>query len=132
MPLLVSFTFRREQDGALSTIMNFSPGRCAEMMSGLGIDALGVNCGNDIGLAEMLDILDQYRAASDVPLFARPNAGTPLRHGKDWHYPVTSEAMAGWLPEILARGVVMIGGCCGTTPVHIAALRQEIDAWNRR
>lgn len=69
---------------------------------------------------------------TDLPLFARPNAGTPSRLGDRWVYPHTPHAMAARLSELLEAGVRMIGGCCGTTPEHIAAIRPVIDDWNRR
>ncbi|HJT77173.1 MAG TPA: homocysteine S-methyltransferase family protein, partial [Gemmataceae bacterium] len=57
--------------------------------------------------------------------------GTPTRVDGRWVYPRTPEDMAARLPELLEAGVVMVGGCCGTTPAHIAAFRPVIDAWNR-
>jgi 5-methyltetrahydrofolate--homocysteine methyltransferase len=65
-------------------------------------------------------------------LFARPNAGTPQLRGKRWIYPRTPDSMAAQLPELLEAGATMIGGCCGTTPEHIAAFRPVIDRWNGR
>jgi 5-methyltetrahydrofolate--homocysteine methyltransferase len=81
---------------------------------------------------EMIDILRRYRRETDLPLFARPNAGTPTRRAGRWVYPRSPEAMAGRLPELLEAGVSMVGGCCGTTPAHIAAFRRIVDNWNAR
>jgi homocysteine S-methyltransferase len=52
--------------------------------------------------------------------------------GKRWVYPLTPRGLADRAPELLEAGVCMIGGCCGTTPHHIAALRLVVDAWNAR
>jgi 5-methyltetrahydrofolate--homocysteine methyltransferase len=94
--------------------------------------ALGVNCGKDIGMDEIIAIIGRYRQVTDLPLFARPNAGTPVKKGKQWVYPLTPHEMARRLPELLEAGVCMVGGCCGTTPEHIRAMRPIVDAWNAR
>ncbi len=91
------------------------------------LTAIGVNCGRDIGMAEMAYLLGSYRQAIGLPLLARPNAGTPKRKDDAWVYPRTPEAMAARLPELIDAGATLIGGCCGTTPAHIAAFRQVID-----
>jgi 5-methyltetrahydrofolate--homocysteine methyltransferase len=81
---------------------------------------------------EMIEIIRRYRQVTDLPLFARPNAGTPTRAGDRWVYPHTPEQMAARLPELLEAGVNMVGGCCGTTPEHIAAFKPIIDEWNAK
>jgi len=132
LPLLLSLTYLRDERGRLVTSSGHSPEWFAERARGFGADALGVNCGRDIGMGEVIEIVRRYRAVTDLPLFARPNAGTPIKKGKRWVYPHSSEAMATRLPELLEAGVSMVGGCCGTTPEHIAAFRPVIDKWNRR
>ncbi len=132
LPILFSWTFRRTEDGTLGTIHGDTPERCAAVASRYAIAALGVNCGRDIGLDDLIEIVRRYRSMTDLPLFVRPNAGTPMRDGKRWVYPLTPEAMAARLPELLEAGVRMIGGCCGTTPEHIAACKPIVDAWNAR
>ncbi len=81
---------------------------------------------------EIIEIIRRYRQESDLPLFARPNAGTPRKEGDQWIYPHSPEEMAERLPELLEAGVCMVGGCCGTTPAHIAAFRKVVDEWNRK
>jgi 5-methyltetrahydrofolate--homocysteine methyltransferase len=131
-PLLLSLTYLRDGRGRLVTRSGHSPEWFAERAKGYGADALGVNCGRDIGMEEIIEIVRRYRAVTDLPLFARPNAGTPTRQGKRWVYPQTPEAMAARLLELLEAGVSMVGGCCGTTPEHIAAFRPVVEKWNRR
>jgi len=126
--VLVSFSYRRDESGTITTIA----GESAEQIAQLPVDALGVNCGRDIGMDEIIEIVRRYRQITDLPLFARPNAGTPTRVGDRWVYPLTPEKMAERLPELLEAGVSMVGGCCGTTPEHIAAMRPIVDAWNVR
>jgi 5-methyltetrahydrofolate--homocysteine methyltransferase len=131
LPLLISFSYHRTSHGSLRTYQGFSPERCAEIVMRYDGGALGVNCGTDIGLPELLEILAAYRSVTDLPLFVRPNAGTPKLIDGQWVYPETPESMAAWLPEVFKAGVVMVGGCCGTTPAHIAAFRKVVDKWNR-
>src|SRR5262249_39104490 len=95
-----------------------------------GVDALGVNCGRDIGMGEVIEIVRRYRAVTDLPLFARPNAGTPTREDGRLVYPPTPAQMAARLPELLEAGACLGGGCCGTTPEHIKAFRPVVDEWN--
>ena len=130
VPLLVSFTFWRRPSGELATVSGLAPEDCVRLVFDFPIDALGVNCGRDVGLADIIQIVRRYREVTELPLFARPNAGTPTRVGDQWAYPETPEHMAAHLPELLASGAAMVGGCCGTTPEHIAAFRTVVDAWN--
>ena len=99
-------------------------------MEDYSIPALGINCGRDIGLPQVLEVVEAYRGNTSRPIFARPNAGTPKQVEDRWVYPYSPQYMASWLPELLTAGVSMIGGCCGTTPAHIAAFKPTVDAWN--
>jgi len=130
-PLLLSLSYRRTPFGRLVTFSGHSPETFARHAERQGVAALGVNCGRDIDMDDIIEILRRYRAETDLPLFARPNAGTPTKQGEQWIYPHTPESMAARLPELLDAGVSMIGGCCGTTPEHIAAFRAVIDVWNK-
>ncbi len=129
-PILISFSFHRDSNGTLMTNGKVEPQLCAKWMHHAGFSTLGVNCGRDIGMDEMIEIIRAYRQETDLPLFARPNAGTPTRVGDRWVYPRMPEEMAACLPELLKAGVSMIGGCCGTTPEHIATFRSIVEKWN--
>jgi 5-methyltetrahydrofolate--homocysteine methyltransferase len=120
-PILVSFTF----DGTtLSTFKHGTPEKCAEAVAAMGAAALGVNCGRELDMRACAQILERYRAVTALPLFARPNAGTPSAARE---YPRSPSNMAARLPELLQAGAVMVGGCCGTTPRHIQAFREFLD-----
>lgn len=130
-PVLMSWTYCRNRTGPPRTVNGWLPEQSAEASCRFDITALGVNCGRDIGMDEVIEIVRRYRQVTDLPLFARPNAGTPKRDGDRWIYPLTPSEMARRLPELLEAGVAMVGGCCGTTPEHIAAMRPVVEEWNR-
>jgi 5-methyltetrahydrofolate--homocysteine methyltransferase len=134
-PILLSLAFFRDPKKGPLTYDDLTPQICAQEVEevrsrGLDLAGLGANCGRDIGMDEIIQIIRAYRQETDLPLFARPNAGTPTRMGDRWIYPRTPEQMAERLPELLEAGVNMIGGCCGTTPEHIAAFRPIVEKWN--
>ncbi|HYV37790.1 MAG TPA: homocysteine S-methyltransferase family protein [Gemmataceae bacterium] len=130
--LLVSFTYLHNNSGGLQTFPGQNPEVVAQRASALGVAALGVNCGRDITMDDCAEIIRRYRTVTDLPLFARPNAGTPTKIDNQWVYPRTPEQMAAELPKLLEAGVSMVGGCCGTTPAHIAAFRRVVDDWNAK
>jgi 5-methyltetrahydrofolate--homocysteine methyltransferase len=133
IPILLSLTFRRTEAGSVVLPKSSDPCDLLDLLRGIQpfpLAALGVNCGRDVGLDGIMVIVRRFRAKTDFPVFVRPNAGTPTRVTGHWEYPLTPQALADRLPELLAAGVRMIGGCCGTTPEHIAALRPIIDAYN--
>ena len=130
-PILLSLAYQRDPKGGLCTRSGHPPEWFAMQARQYGVAALGVNCGRDLGMDDVIEIIRRYRKVTDLPLFARPNAGTPSRLGDRWSYPHAPEAMAARLPELLDAGVNMIGGCCGTTPEHITAFRAVVDEWNQ-
>ncbi len=132
LPMLVSFTFLHGPGDEVLTFDGVRPEACAQAAQKCGVAALGANCGKEIDMDDMLRIVERYRSACDLPIFVRPNAGTPKRTRSGWRYPRTPETMAAKLPALLEAGVTMVGGCCGTTPEHIQAFRKVVDAWNRR
>jgi 5-methyltetrahydrofolate--homocysteine methyltransferase len=127
---LVSCTYHHASGKGLRTITGLGPEAVARRAAKHGFQALGVNCGRDITMDDCIEIIRRYRKVTDLPLFARPNAGTPTQVDGQWVYPHTPEMMAGKLPELLEAGVAMVGGCCGTTPAHIAAFRPIVDRFN--
>jgi 5-methyltetrahydrofolate--homocysteine methyltransferase len=130
-PVLLSLAYRRDAAGGLVTLSGHPPETYAQHARRHGVAALGVNCGRDIGMDEIVEIVRRYRRVTDLPLLARPNAGAPTRAGGRWIYPHTPETMAGRLPELLAAGITLVGGCCGTTPEHLAAFRPVVDLTRR-
>jgi homocysteine S-methyltransferase len=93
-------------------------------LSGLGVAAVGVNCG--IGPQQALNLLGQLTRLTDRPLSVKPNAGYPTRIGGRVVYAATSEYFANFARSAVASGASIVGGCCGTTPGHIRAMRAAI------
>jgi 5-methyltetrahydrofolate--homocysteine methyltransferase len=121
LPVILSLTYRRHQDGRLTTLSGHDPEWFARQAREHGLSGLGVNCGRDIGPAEVAAILKEYRRATDLPLLARVNAGRPSQVGGGWVYPLGPRELAERLPDLVAAGAALVGGCCGTTPEHIRA-----------
>ena len=132
VPVLLSLTYRRTAEGFLTTHGGQPPEVYGRLARQYGVAALGVNCGREIGMDDIIQIVRRYRQVTDLPLFARPNAGTPVRVADPWSYPQSPDEMAARLPQLLEAGVALVGGCCGTTPAHIAAFRPIVDDWNAR
>ncbi|MHB0935313.1 MAG: homocysteine S-methyltransferase family protein [Armatimonadota bacterium] len=123
--LIVTSTFTFEP-GARGprTIMGVDPARAAEEAVEAGADVVGANCGT--GIAGMIEIAHAMRAAVNVPIMIQPNAGLPVFEGGRTVFKETPEQMAARVPELLAAGATIIGGCCGTTPAHIAAMAKAV------
>lgn len=91
-------------------------------LTGLGVDALGFNC--SLGPREMLPMVEELRHWTDLPIILKPNAGLP--DPATGAYTITPEEFAEAMVPAAELGVTIFGGCCGTTPAFIAALRQRL------
>jgi 5-methyltetrahydrofolate--homocysteine methyltransferase len=92
--------------------------------------AIGANCG--AGVLEVLAAITVLRAsAPDIRLIAKGSAGLPERRGGHLHYATTPAAMADYAIEALGSGATIVGGCCGTTPEHLAAMRGALNRHTR-
>lgn len=114
LPVFASMTF--EQSGR--TFLGVRAECAAMSLSGLGVQALGVNC--SLGPVEAAPILRRMRAVTDLPLILKPNAGLP--DPATGEYNTTPEAFAAACAQLTDIGAAYIGGCCGTSPEFIAAL----------
>lgn len=124
IPVIATMTFDATPKGYYS-VMGVSVAAAVAGLASAGAAAVGSNCGN--GSEVMIEIAREFRDATDLPLVIQPNAGMPQTIGGAIVYPETAESMARSASEILALGVAIIGGCCGTTPEHIAAIRAVVD-----
>jgi len=120
LPVLCTFTFEAGAKG-FRTMMGLRPDRAAREALAAGAEVIGSNCGN--GIANMIGIARQMRAAAPAaPILIQANAGVPVIEGGKTVFKESPEYMAARLGELVEAGANMVGGCCGTTPEHIAAL----------
>jgi 5-methyltetrahydrofolate--homocysteine methyltransferase len=125
IPVMATMTFDPTPKG-FYTIMGVSIEQAAAQLRQAGADVVGSNCGN--GIENMIKVAQGFRACSDLPLLIQSNAGMPeMKEGK-LVYHESPEFMAEKAKELIAAGVSIIGGCCGTTPDHIRALRKVVDS----
>jgi 5-methyltetrahydrofolate--homocysteine methyltransferase len=128
-----SMAFDVVRDGTdLRTMMGVSPEDAARFMTDAGADVLGLNCGKGIDFAWSATAVRRYLSVSDLPTMAQPNAGLPVLENMKVVYRQGPEEMAAMLPDLLASGVRVVGGCCGTTPDHIRRFRSVVDSWSSR
>ena len=119
LPVLVSFAF----DSGKSkdrTLMGATPESVAEAIVEAGADAVGANCG--VGVEQAIPICRRLRAACDLPIWIKPNAGLPTMEGTAVHYGPSAEFFASHYAALRDAGASFLGGCCGTTPEFIRAL----------
>lgn len=117
LPVFVTMTF--DEDGKLLTGGDI--GVAAAVLEGLGADAIGLNCG--LGPQQMAALVPKLREFTGLPLVVNPNAGLPVERDGKTCYDVSPEEFAGWMGEIAREGAWIVGGCCGTTPAHIAKMK---------
>ncbi len=122
MPVVAQMTFAQDD----RTLLGHLPGRVARDLRDAGAAVIGVNCSG--GPAQITRVLQAMRAAApDALCSAQPNAGFPESVGGRVMYPATVDYFADAALTLKAAGAHVIGGCCGTTPEHIAAMRRALD-----
>lgn len=122
LPVVASMTYTRDD----RTLLGDSPAKVATTLAEAGVDVIGVNCSG--GPAQIWRILRQMHAAVLQPRFsAMPNAGWPEQVGGRIKYPASADYFGEYALAFYQAGAVLIGGCCGTTPQHIAAMRQALE-----
>jgi 5-methyltetrahydrofolate--homocysteine methyltransferase len=125
--VICTFTFERTVKGEYRTMMGVSPKDAVKTALEAGAHIIGTNCGN--GFERMIDIVKEMREIEpDKPILVHANAGLPKNVNGVDIFPETPEQMAALVPDLIKAGVNIIGGCCGTTPDHIRAIRQAVDA----
>jgi len=122
LPVVAEVTFG--SDGVTGS--GATPAEVAQTLAAAGVEIAGVNC--SVGPARAIEfIAEMHRAAPELRLSAMPNAGFPFRAGARMIYPSTPAYFVEHLGLFLASGVCLFGGCCGTTPAHIHAMRGALD-----
>ncbi len=107
------------------TMMGATPEQVAEALTEAGADVIGANCGN--GIEGYIPICARLASATDRPVWIKANAGLPSLEKGEVVYHTTSDEFASRLDELIDAGASFIGGCCGTNPGFIKALRSRLD-----
>ncbi len=118
LPVLVTMSF----DESGRTFTGCTAASMAATLTGLGADAIGVNC--SLGPAQLLPVLRDICANTHLPVIAKPNAGLP--DPVDGHYDLSPADFADAMAEAVKAGVSVVGGCCGTNPDYIRALHERV------
>ena len=126
LPLVVQVTI--DEDG--NCLDGSDPGTFAPRLEDWGADVIGCNC--SVGPVAMLEAMERVRTATSLPLSAQPNAGIPRSVEGRNIYLCSPEYMASYARKFVAAGVRIVGGCCGTTPEHIRAMKSSLRAGEAR
>jgi methionine synthase I (cobalamin-dependent) len=125
LPVVASMVFDsgRNKD---RTMMGVTPEQAARELSAVGAHVIGANCGQ--GIAGYVEICRRLHAATDRPIWIKPNAGLPEMVEGKAIYRVTPAEFASYVPALLEAGASFVGGCCGTTPDFIRAIASALRA----
>jgi 5-methyltetrahydrofolate--homocysteine methyltransferase len=117
LPLVCSFSY----DRGTRSMMGVKPSQVGHELADAGVAAIGINCGRS--LEDNLKALDELRAATELPIWFKPNAGLPRSDENNLLvYDVTPEMMGAQVDSWVQAGARLVGGCCGTSPEHLAAI----------
>jgi homocysteine S-methyltransferase len=123
LPVVASVTFTRDD----RTLLGDDPFKVASRLSEAGVDVIGVNCSG--GPTQLLRLLKQMsQAVPEGKFWVKPNAGWPEQVGGRIMYPADAEYFGDYALSFREAGACIVGGCCGTTPQHIAAMRKALDS----
>jgi homocysteine S-methyltransferase len=123
LPVVACVTFTRDD----RTVLGDSPEKVARTLVKTGADVIGVNCSG--GPAQLLRLIKAMRAIAPTSYFwVKPNAGWPEQIGGRIMYPANPDYFGDYALAFCEAGASIIGGCCGTTPLHISAMRKALDA----
>ena len=119
LPIMATVIF----DESKKMLTGASPQVVVSLLEGLGVDALGINCG--LGPKQMKEIVKELLKYASIPVIVNPNAGLPRSENGKTVFDVGAEEFAEDMEEIVTMGAWFAGGCCGTTPVHIQAMVEK-------
>jgi len=121
LPVICTMTF--QADGR--TLTGTDPMTMVNIVQNLGVDALGINC--SLGPKEIIPLVQEILKYSKLPVIVQPNAGLPKVKGKETVFEIGPEEFGSYGRELAQMGVRILGGCCGTTPEHIRALKKALQ-----
>jgi homocysteine S-methyltransferase len=120
LPVLAQMTFG--DDGR--TLAGEKPTEVAATLAGLPVTAIGANC--SVGPSALHDVVTELAAGCRLPISVQPNAGAPMRLGRQLRYAHNVDYFAQAAARFVAEGATIVGGCCGTTPAHIRAIAHAV------
>ncbi len=123
LSIAVTMTFEKGARG-FATIMGVTPEQAVQELEKEEVQLVGSNCGS--GIENMVEIARIMHKATTLPLWIKPNAGTAQLEGGKTVYKELPEQMARSVPDLIALGAKVIGGCCGTTPEHIRMIAEAV------
>ncbi len=123
LPVVLSFSY----DSGTRTMMGVKPSQVVAAFKSRGVAALGANCGKSLDTMEQV-IKEMVAAEPGVPIWAKPNAGLPVPGTMPARYDITPEQMGEAAVRLVQAGAQIVGGCCGTTPTHLAAIAAAVGA----
>jgi 5-methyltetrahydrofolate--homocysteine methyltransferase len=121
LPLVMSFSF----DQGTKTMMGLGPADVVAATESLGLAARGANCGRSLEDTELL-VTEFLETETSTPLWVKPNAGVPQVRAGEVVYPEDPDSFAAKVAAFATRGAKIVGGCCGSSPQHLAALGQAL------
>lgn len=120
LPVMVTLTFAEDN----KTMYGTTPEAAVVVLQSLGADAVGVNC--SAGPETMVEVIERMVAVAEVPIIAKPNAGMPELVEEKTVYKMTPEEFAGHMEKLVNAGASILGGCCGSEPGHILAVKSMV------
>lgn len=121
LPVMVTLTFAGDD----KTMYGTTPEAAVVVLQSLGADAVGVNC--SAGPETMVSVIKRMAAVAEVPVIAKPNAGMPSLVDGETVYAMSPKTFASHMEELVEAGAGILGGCCGSEPAHIAAVKKMAD-----
>jgi 5-methyltetrahydrofolate--homocysteine methyltransferase len=123
LPVILSFAFDSGKNKD-RTMTGVSPEQAVKTAVEAGADAVGANCG--AGIEQFPGVCGRMRAVTELPLWMKANAGLPEMDGGRIVYRTSPAAFAGMVPQLIEAGAHFVGGCCGTGPEFIRAIRSRL------
>jgi 5-methyltetrahydrofolate--homocysteine methyltransferase len=123
VPVVACMTYNVTPKG-FRTMMGATPESCVQRAASEGAAIIGANCGT--GIEDYVPLAPVLRKLTDLPLWVKANAGVPKIMGGKAVYPLGPEQFAAFVPSLVEAGVNVIGGCCGTNPEFVRAIRAKI------
>jgi 5-methyltetrahydrofolate--homocysteine methyltransferase len=132
VPVIVTYAFQKTASNVFRTMMGTSVDEAMKRAIDSGAQIVGANCGTQLDLKDYVELAKQIIAvAGNAHVIIQPNAGSPRTQGERTVYDATPEQMASTTLQLLAAGVQIVGGCCGTTSEHLSAMSRALKGVNQ-